>query len=143
MIRRSAEVVWNGTLVEGKGLISAGSKAFQLPYSIRTRMEQGVVGSNPEELLGAAHAACFTMALAAMLSGAGLTPTRLQTKATVTLEGSGVEYTIARIDLVLEGQVPGLDAAAFQKHAETAKASCPVSRALAGVASITLKATLL
>jgi osmotically inducible protein OsmC len=118
-----------------------GSGAFDGPYSFRSRMEDGA-GTNPEELIGAAHAGCFSMALSAILTQAGLTPTRIHTKAAVKFEKVADGWAITSVDLSTEAEVPGLDAAAFEKHAQTAKANCPVSKALTGT-HIGLKATLL
>jgi osmotically inducible protein OsmC len=117
-----------------------GSGAFEGAYSFPSRFEEGT-GTNPEELIAAAHAGCFSMALAAGLSRAGHPPTRIHTRARVHLEREGEGFAITRIELETEGQVPGVDAAGFQAQAETAKKNCPVSRALAGPA-ISLKATL-
>ncbi|UJR83038.1 OsmC family protein [Sandaracinus amylolyticus] len=141
MAKRTADVVWNGNLREGRGSIATQSTAVKASYSVRSRMEDGP-GSNPEELLGAAHAACFTMAVSAILSSAGLTPTELRTHASVTLANDGGQFSIPEIALELEGVVPGIDEATFVRHAETAKATCPVSKALAGVPKITLRASL-
>lgn len=141
MAVRQAEAEWKGTLREGAGRMKLGSGAFEGAYSFASRFESGT-GTNPEELIGAAHAGCFTMALDANLTKAGLTPTRLHTVASVHLGTTDAGPTITQIDLLVEGEVPGVDAAGFQQHAEGAKKNCPVSRALAGVANITLKATL-
>jgi lipoyl-dependent peroxiredoxin len=138
---RNAEAEWNGSLIDGKGHMKLGSGAFDGPYSFRSRMEDGP-GTNPEELIGAAHAGCYSMALSAILGGAGLTPTKIHTKAAVKFEKVGSGFSITNIELTTEADVPGTDAAAFQGFAETAKANCPVSRALSGT-NITLKATLL
>jgi osmotically inducible protein OsmC len=141
MPTRKAEAEWRGGLKDGKGQIKAGSGAFDLPYSFRDRFEDGK-GTNPEELIGAAHAGCFSMALTADLGGAGHAPERIHTVASVTIERIGEGFSITRIDLVTEGKVPGIDAAEFQRRAEAAKKGCPVSKALSGT-DITLKATLL
>jgi lipoyl-dependent peroxiredoxin len=138
---RNAEAEWNGSLIDGKGHMKLGSGAFDGPYSFRSRMEDGP-GTNPEELIGAAHAGCYSMALSAILGGAGLTPTKIHTKAAVKFEKVGSGFSITNIELTTEAEIPGTDAAAFQGFAETAKANCPVSRALSGT-NITLKATLL
>ncbi len=137
MAFRTAEAHWTGNLTEGKGHIKVQSGTLDAPYDFRARTADGK-GTNPEELVGAAHAGCFTMQLSALLGAAGFTATKLRTVAKVHLEKQGAGFAIPRIDLELEGAVPGLDAAGFQKHAETAKASCPVSKALAGVSEITL-----
>lgn len=140
MIDRKAEARWEGTLREGKGHIRLGSGAFEGPYSFGTRFETAP-GTNPEELLGAAHAACFTMALGAMLTKAGYPPTSIETTATVHLDHVGEGFSIVGIDLVTRGRVPGADAALFQKLATDAKDKCIVSRALS--VPMTLDATLL
>jgi osmotically inducible protein OsmC len=136
---RSATAHWAGDLKSGKGAIKLGSGAFEGPYSFTTRFE-GAPGTNPEELLGAAHAGCFTMALSLFLTTAGHPPTSLDTKAVVHLDKVGEGFSITGVDLETRGVVPGLSAAEFQKHAETAKAGCIVSRALS--VPMTLKATL-
>ena len=139
MAFRTAEAQWTGNLTEGKGQIKVQSGTLDAPYDFRARTADGK-GTNPEELIGAAHAGCFTMQLSALLGGAGFTADRLKTVAKVHLEKQGAGFAIPRIELELEGSVPGMDAAAFQKHAETAKASCPVSKALAGTQiSLTVK----
>ena len=140
MTVRNAEAVWEGTLREGKGRVKLGSGAFEGPYSFRSRFEEGA-GTNPEELIGAAHAGCFSMALSAGLSRAGLTPRRIHTTARVHLENVGGSFRITRIELDTVAEVPELDATAFAEHAETAKKNCPVSVALAGV-QISLNARL-
>lgn len=142
MAVRHAEAEWNGSLKEGKGRVKLGSGAFEGQYSFSSRFESGS-GTNPEELIGAAHAGCFTMALSAGLGRAGITPTRLQTTADVHLGVGDAGPSITQIDLEVEGEVPGIDAATFTKHAEDAKKGCLVSRALAGVPTINLTATLL
>jgi len=136
---RSATAHWAGDLKSGKGSVKLGSGTFEGPYSFTTRFE-GAPGTNPEELLGAAHAGCFTMALSLFLTTAGHPPTSLDTKAVVHLDKVGEGFSITGIDLETKGVVPGLSAAEFQKHAETAKAGCIVSRALS--VPMTLKATL-
>jgi osmotically inducible protein OsmC len=141
MAKRTASAVWEGTLREGKGRVKLGSGAFEGNYSFSSRFEEGV-GTNPEELIGAAHAGCFSMALAAGLTKAGHNPTRISTNASVSLEKVGEGFKITTIELATEGEVPGIDEATFLEHAETAKKNCPVSQALAG-AAITLNATLL
>lgn len=141
MAVRQAEAEWKGTLKDGSGRVRLGSGVFEGAYSFASRFESGT-GTNPEELIAAAHAGCFTMALDAALTKAGLTPTRLRTVASVHLGTTEAGPTITQIDLVVEGDVPGIDAAGFQEHAEGAKKNCPISRALGGVPTITLKATL-
>ncbi|HYQ90392.1 MAG TPA: OsmC family protein [Candidatus Binatia bacterium] len=138
---RRAEAEWNGNLREGGGRLKLESGAFQGPYSFRDRFEDGK-GTNPEELLGAAHAGCFSMALAAGLTGAGHPPGRIHTTATVSLERSGDGFAITKIALQTEASVPGITPADFQAQAEKAKSGCPVSKALAGT-SISLTAKLI
>ncbi|MGO8875984.1 MAG: OsmC family protein [Acidimicrobiales bacterium] len=142
MPERTGEAVWEGDL-SGQGKVSLGSGAFSGPYSAKSRFEdeEGVQGTNPEELVGAAHAACFSMALSVGLARAGHVATRVHTKANVRLERLDTGFAITRIDLVTEAEVPGIDAEAFQVEAESAKANCPVSKALAGT-EITLDASL-
>jgi osmotically inducible protein OsmC len=140
MAKRTASAVWEGTLREGKGTVELGSGAFKGQYSFASRFEEGT-GTNPEELIGAAHAGCFSMALAAGLTKGGFNPTRISTKANVSLEKVGEGFKITTIELNTEGEVPGIEEQAFLEHAETAKKNCPVSQALAG-AEIRLNATL-
>ena len=128
---RNAEAQWNGALMDGSGTMKLGSGAYEGPYSFRSRMEDGV-GTNPEELIGAAHAGCFSMAFSAILGGEGLKPNRIATKAHVTFEKVGDGFSITKIDLETEGDVPGIDSAKFQELAERAKQNCPVSKALSG-----------
>jgi osmotically inducible protein OsmC len=141
MAIRQANAEWNGTLKEGSGDMALGSGSYKGPYSFVSRFEDGS-GTNPEELIGAAHAGCFSMALAAGLGRAGITPKTIRTTAKVHLGTSDAGPTITRIDLETEGEVPGIDQATFQQHAEGAKKNCVVSRALGGVNEITIKATL-
>src|SRR5438552_17983302 len=124
---RKAEAEWKGNLAQGSGQLKVGSGAFDGPYSFESRFEEGQSATNPEELIGAAHAGCFTMALAAQLSRAGFTPTRIHTTAQVKLEKVGEAFAITHIDT--EAEIPGIDAATFQKHALDAKQNCPVSKA--------------
>jgi osmotically inducible protein OsmC len=131
MATRTAKAQWDGTLKEGKGTMSLGSGAFQGAYSFASRFEQGT-GTNPEELIGAAHAGCFSMALSAALGKAGFTPRRISTTASVYLEPVEGGFGITHIDLKTEGDVPGIDNAKFQEIADGAKKGCPVSKALAG-----------
>ena len=131
MPTRKAEAEWKGNLAEGNGTLKVGSGAFERSYSFKSRFEDGQSATNPEELLGAAHAGCFTMALAAQLSRERFTPTRIHTEAKVRLEKVGEAFSITRIDLETEAQVPGIDDATFQKHASDAKQNCPLSKALA------------
>jgi osmotically inducible protein OsmC len=132
MINRKADAKWEGDLKSGKGNIKLGSGAFDGPYSFGTRFENAP-GTNPEELLGAAHAACFTMALSNMLAGAGHVPTSVETTATVHLDKVGDAMTVTGIDLVTVGRVPGLSPEEFTKWAENSKANCIISRALSAV----------
>lgn len=141
MPTRIAEAEWSGNLTEGQGQIKLGSGAFEGPYDWRSRSAEGP-GTNPEELLGAAHAGCFSMALAAQLAQAGTPPARIHTTARVSLEKVDGGFAIKQIELETEAEVPGINAVTFQTHAETAKINCPVSKALAGTV-IRLKATLL
>ena len=136
---RTANAHWAGDLKAGKGSIKLGSGAFEGPYSFGTRFENAK-GTNPEELLGAAHAGCFTMALSLALTTAGHPPTSLDTTATVHMNKVGDGMSITGIDLVTHGVVPGVSAAEFQQHAEAMKAGCIISRALN--VPMTLKATL-
>ena len=128
---RKAEAEWRGGLRDGKGTIKTESGAVDGQYSFGTRFENGV-GTNPEELIGAAHAGCFTMALSAGLEKAGKPAKRVHTTASVRLDKVGEGFGITKIDLVTEAEVPGIDDAAFQQAANAAKAGCPVSKALAG-----------
>ena len=139
MAKRTANAVWEGTLREGKGRVKLGSGAFEGQYSFASRFEEGT-GTNPEELIGAAHAGCFSMALAAGLTKAGYNPTRISTNASVSLEKVGEGFKITTIELNTEGEVPGIDEQTFLDAAESAKKNCPVSQALAGV-DIKLNAT--
>lgn len=131
MPARKAEAVWEGGLMDGKGRMKLGSGAFEGSYSFRTRFEEEK-GTNPEELIGAAHAGCFSMALSAGLGKAGYKPRSIHTTAAVFLEKVGEGFSITRIELNTEASVPGIDAAAFKEQAEKAKIGCPVSKALAG-----------
>ena len=132
MPSRKAEAEWKGNLAEGVGELKLGSGAFTGPYSFKSRFEEGQSATNPEELIGAAHAGCFTMALTAQLSRAQITPTRIHTTARVTLEKVGEGFSITSINLETEAEIPGIDDATFQKNANDAKQNCPVSKALAG-----------
>jgi len=141
MATRNGSAVWKGNLKEGSGELSVGDGVFSGAYSFSSRFEEGE-GTNPEELIAAAHAACYSMAFSNILSEAGHTPDSVSTTAKVQLRPLDGKPTIASIELVVEGSIPGIDEAAFQEHAEAAKAGCPVSRALAGVPEITLDAKL-
>ena len=140
MAVRISEAEWKGNLREGQGTIKLGSGAFEGRYSFPSRFESGP-GTNPEELIGAAHAGCFSMALSAGLAKAGFTPTRIHTTAKVHLEQVEGGFAITKIELATEAQIAGIDNATFQQQAEAAKKNCPVSKALAGTA-ITLTAKL-
>ena len=133
MPTRTAEAKWEGNLAEGRGNLKVGSGAFEGPYSFKSRFEEGESATNPEELLGAAHAGCFTMALTAQLSRVRITPKRIQTKASVKLEKIGEAFSITQIDLETEAEIPDIDDATFQQYAQGAKENCPLSKALASV----------
>jgi osmotically inducible protein OsmC len=136
---RKASAVWNGSLKEGKGTISTESKVLSnARYSFSTRFENGI-GTNPEELIAAAHAGCFTMALSGQLTNAGITPESLETTAAVTLEKLEAGFTITKIHLDVTAKIPGADAAAFEKAAQNAKAGCPISRLLKAEITMTAK----
>ena len=141
MLIRKSEAKWTGDLVHGSGRLTVGSGAIDVPYSFKSRIENGQSATNPEELLGAAHDGCFTMALAAQLSGAGFTPSELDTVAKVSFEKIGENFQITRIELETLADVPGVDETTFQALAADAKKNCPVSKALAAT-EIKLKATL-
>ena len=137
---RKAKAVWRGTGRDGKGTLTTDSGVLaQTPYSFHTRFENEK-GTNPEELIAAAHAGCFTMALAFQLQTAGFTPTELDTEAAVTLESEGQGFRISRSALTLRAQVPNLDQATFARLAGDAEKNCPVSKVLR--AEITLDAKL-
>jgi lipoyl-dependent peroxiredoxin len=138
-MERTASAVWNGSLKEGKGTISTASQVLnEAPYSFLTRFENAK-GTNPEELIGAAHAGCFTMALAAQLGTMHQTPEKLATTATVTLENLSGAWTVSKIHLVVTAKVPGLSKEAFDSAATSAKTNCPVSRLLKADISLTTK----
>jgi lipoyl-dependent peroxiredoxin len=140
MTIRKAEAMWSGSLREGKGELAVESGAFRGPYTFQARFEQGKE-TNPEELLGAAHAGCFTMALTAMLGREKLVPTEIRTTAAVHLEQSGGGYNIPRIDLTTRAKIPGITPERFAELAADAKKNCPLSKVLA-TAEITLDAAL-
>lgn len=140
MVARKADAEWHGGLKDGNGTVSLESGAFKGQYSFTSRFESGT-GTNPEELLGAAHAGCFSMQLSALLEKNGTKAERVHTTATVTVEAQGGGFAITKVHLACEGKVPGLDEPGFQKVAEEAKNVCPVSKALAGT-SINLDAKL-
>lgn len=137
---RTAEAQWEGSLQAGKGVMRLGGGAYEGPYSFASRFEDGN-GTNPEELIAGAHAGCFSMALSGALGRAGHDPVRVHTTADVHLEKQEAGFRIVRIALHTEAEVPGIDAAQFEEIAQTAKANCPVSVALAGP-EITLDAKL-
>jgi osmotically inducible protein OsmC len=144
-LKRSSTAVWHGSGPKGDGKITTLSGAIKdQPYSVNTRFqsEDGKAGTNPEELIAAAHSGCFTMALAFQLTNAGHEPTELKTVATVSMEKQDPGWTITNIHLDVEGKVPGVDAAKFDELANTAKKGCPVSRALSAT-PITMTAKLL
>jgi osmotically inducible protein OsmC len=140
MTIRKADAVWKGSLREGAGELALESGAFRGPYTFKSRFEQGRE-TNPEELLGAAHAGCFTMALTAALGREKLTPSEVHSTASVHLEQAAGGFSITRIELRTRAQVPGITAQRFAALAAEAKQNCPVSKALAGV-EITLDAAL-
>jgi lipoyl-dependent peroxiredoxin len=141
MATRKATAKWTGSLKEGTGQLDTESGALSVPYDWRSRFEVGEK-TNPEELVGAAHAGCFSMFVSALLSAAGTPPESIHTTATVHLERDATGPYIPKIELVTKGRVPGIDAAKFQEITEAAKAKCPISRALGAVAEITLHAEL-
>src|SRR5437016_746457 len=132
MPARTSNARWEGGLKDGKGSMRLGGGAFEGQYSFSSRFEDGV-GTNPEELIGAAHAGCFSMALSAGLEKAGHPPNSVDTTASVHLSPADGGFRISRIELSTTADVPGIDAAAFAEEAEAAKQNCPVSKALAGV----------
>ncbi len=140
MAVRTAEASWTGSLREGRGEIALESGAFRGPYTFKSRFEDGKE-TNPEELLGAAHAGCFTMALTALLARQQLAPAKIHTIASVHVEQGASGFAIPRIELRTRASIPGLDADKFAALAADAKQNCPVSKALAGV-QITLDAAL-
>lgn len=143
MIEKNASVHWEGRGKEGQGQVSTETGALQAyPYGFGSRFEDDRRGSNPEELLGAAHAACVTMAFSFACDKAGFATTAVDTRAAVRLAKQGEGFVIDRIALQLDATVPGIDEATFQQLAHSAKENCPLSKALASVPSITLAATL-
>jgi osmotically inducible protein OsmC len=137
---RKSTAVWEGGLKEGKGRMKLGSGAYEGSYSFGSRFEEAS-GTNPEELIAAAHAGCFSMALAAALGRAGHDPRKVETTARAHLEKVGEGFKITRMELMTRAEVPGIETDAFQEIAEKAKTNCPVSQALGGV-EISLAATL-
>lgn len=143
MPEKKASVHWEGAGKAGQGQISTETGALEkYPYGFASRFGDDRKGTNPEEILGAAHAACFTMAFSFAADKAGIATERLDTTASVRLAKDGNGFVIDRIALTLKAKVPGMDEAAFQKMAQEAKANCPLSKALASVPEITLEATL-
>jgi osmotically inducible protein OsmC len=141
MPERTASAVWEGSLTEGNGTMRMASGAYEGPYSFESRFEEGD-GTNPEELIAAAHAGCFSMALSAELGKAGHDPQSVETDATVHIDKDGEGFAIKRIALRSRARVPGISDEEFQQIAEGAKQGCPVSKALAAVDSIELDAQL-
>jgi lipoyl-dependent peroxiredoxin len=142
MPKRTASARWDGSLLEGSGTMRMSSGAYEGPYSFQSRFEEGD-GTNPEELIAAAHAGCFSMALSAGLGQAGHDPESVETEATVQIDPVGDGFAITSIQLRSRARVPGIDADEFQQQAQAAKEGCPVSKALGGVESIELDAQLL
>ncbi|WP_212825096.1 OsmC family protein [Polymorphospora rubra] len=138
---RTAAARWQGNLTEGSGTIRTGKGGYEGNYSFKSRFEEGE-GTNPEELIGAAHAGCFSMAFSKGLADAGHTPTSVETTAKVHFDKTEAGMTVTRIDLETVGDVPGIDESEFTKLAEAAKANCPISRLLSPGAEITLSARL-
>jgi lipoyl-dependent peroxiredoxin len=139
-MERKAGAVWKGGLKDGKGIVTTASGVLKAtPYSFSTRFENAQ-GTNPEELIAAAHAGCFSMALSAQLGNAGITPESISTEATLTLEKLEAGFTITKIHLDVSAKIPGGDKAAFEKAAQAAKSGCPVSKVLK--ADITMDAKL-
>jgi lipoyl-dependent peroxiredoxin len=141
MPKRTAEARWDGSLQEGNGTMRMASGAYEGPYSFQSRFQEGD-GTNPEELIAAAHAGCFSMALSAELGRAGHAAESVETTATVHLDKVDDGFGITRIELETHARVPGVDEEEFQRVAEGAKKGCPVSQALAAVDSIELRASL-
>jgi lipoyl-dependent peroxiredoxin len=133
---RNASAVWEGSLKEGNGSMKLGSGAWEGPFSFGTRFEE-TPGTNPEELIGAALAGCFSMALSAGLGGAGFQARRISTQAKVHLEKVEGGFAITRIDLTTEAEVPGIDEATFRQQAEATKAGCPISKSLKAEITVT------
>jgi lipoyl-dependent peroxiredoxin len=137
---RKADARWEGSLQDGRGTMALGSGAFDGQYSYGSRFEEGT-GTNPEELIGAAHAGCFSMALSGILTRAGHVPDEIETGARVHLDKANGGFAITRVELKTRGRVPGLSADEFGRYADEAKSGCPVSKAL-GAIDITLEAQL-
>ncbi|HVM09214.1 MAG TPA: OsmC family protein [Acidimicrobiales bacterium] len=141
MPARKADARWEGSLQDGKGHMRLGNGAYEGPYSFKSRFEDGD-GTNPEELVAAAHAGCYSMALSGALGRAGFTPNSVSTTANVHLNKTDEGFRVQKIDLVTEADIPGIDDAQFQEIADTAKRTCPISVLLGGSAEITLDAKL-
>jgi lipoyl-dependent peroxiredoxin len=141
MPNRKASAVWEGGLKGGKGTFKAGNGGIAGQYSFSSRFEEGT-GSNPEELMAAAHAACFSMALSGQLDGNGTPPTRIETKAVCTVEKVGAGFKITTMKLTTRATVPNIDAAKFQELAAAANTGCPVAQALKGNVNVVLDAAL-
>jgi osmotically inducible protein OsmC len=141
MPTKTAEAVWNGTLIEGKGHLKTQSGKLDTDYGWKSRSEDGQPGTNPEELIAAAHAGCFSMAFSHILAGAGFTAKTINTRAEVKFDKVGDGFAITGIKLITNAEIPGINDADFKANAEKAKAGCPVSKALASV-PISLEATL-
>lgn len=143
LAERTADVMWTGTLAKGAGVLKLHSGATnELPVTWASRTERSDGKTSPEELVAAAHAACFSMALSGGLTDAGTPPQRLQVTATCTLAQTEAGATVTAVALLVRGEVPGLDAAAFRKAAEAAKSGCPISRALSDGVRVTVDADL-
>ncbi|SDY17484.1 osmotically inducible protein OsmC [Micromonospora pattaloongensis] len=138
---RTASAQWQGNLTDGSGTVRTGKGGLQGNYSFRSRFEEGE-GTNPEELIAAAHSGCFSMAFSKALADAGFNPVSVNTTASLHFDKTDAGMTVTRIDLDTVGDVPGIDAAQFQKLAEAAKDNCPISRLLSPAAQITLAARL-
>jgi lipoyl-dependent peroxiredoxin len=138
---RKANAIWEGTLKEGKGTMKMASQSYEGPYTWHSRFEEAA-GTNPEELIAAAHAGCFSMAFSGKLTDNGFPPTKIETTANVHMEKTDAGNTITRIDLMTQASVPNIDDAKFQELAQLAKKTCPISRALGAVNEITLDAKL-
>lgn len=138
---RTASARWQGNLPEGSGTIRTGKGGYQGNYSFKSRFEEGE-GTNPEELIAAAHSGCFSMAFSNGLASAGFTPNSVETTAKVHLDKTDAGFTVTRIELDTVGDVPGIDEGTFQKVAEDAKQNCPISRLLSPGAQISLSARL-
>ncbi|HEY1590688.1 MAG TPA: OsmC family protein [Solirubrobacteraceae bacterium] len=141
MAVRNGSAEWRGDLQSGGGTVSVGDGVFEGQYSFASRFEEGT-GTNPEQLIAAAHAACFSMALANILTQDGHVPESVSTRANIQLRNVDGAPTLTRVDLETEGRVPGIDQGEFEQYAAQAKQGCPVSRALAGIPEIALSATL-